>query len=59
MLLDWFLHGKFFLDDEEEAPVEMLLLGALKEVSYAGLRGQIEEALVAAQRERFFKQEKP
>lgn len=48
VLLNWYTHGKFFfhVTDEEEAPVEPMLLQALKDVRDEQLRREIEEALV-------------
>ena len=52
VLLDWYTHGKFWIDSsgEEELPVETLLLDALKTVADPELRGRIEEGLTARQR---------
>jgi hypothetical protein len=51
VLLDWYTHGKFWFQvGEEDVSVEALLLDALKMVADSGLRGRIEEALVAHQR---------
>jgi hypothetical protein len=56
VLLDWYLHRKFWLtlrtsgDEDEDVPVETLLLDALKVVVDPDLRGRIEEALIAFQR---------
>lgn len=56
VLLDWYTHGKYWfstVDDDDDAPVEPLLLEALKVVTDAGLRLRIENALVANQRRRY------
>jgi hypothetical protein len=52
VLLDWYTHGKFWIDGpgEEEVSVETLLLDALKTASDPELRGQIEDALRLRQR---------
>jgi hypothetical protein len=52
VLLDWYTHGKFWVDGpgEDDLSVETLLLDALKTVADQELRGQIEEALMARQR---------
>jgi len=52
VLLDWYTHGKYWVDGPGEADlsVETLLLDALKTVADHELRGQIEEALTARQR---------
>jgi hypothetical protein len=56
VLLDWFLHDKYWLtlrssgDNDEDVPVETLLLDALKVVVDPDLRGRIEEELIAFQR---------
>ena len=56
VLLDWYMHDKYWLtlrssdDEDEEVPVETLLLDALKVVVDPDLRGRIEEALIAFQR---------
>jgi hypothetical protein len=49
VLLNWCTHGRFFfyVSEEDEAPVEPLLLEALKDVKDPQLRREIEEALVA------------
>lgn len=53
VLLDWYTHGKLWVHGlgEDEVSVETLLLEALKTVVDADLRRQIEEALIARQRE--------
>jgi hypothetical protein len=58
VLLDWYTHGKLWIDslDGEEVSVETLLLDALKTVVDADLRRQIEEALVVRQREKHLKE---
>jgi hypothetical protein len=55
VLLDWYTHDKFWIvgSGEEEVSVETLLLDALKTISYAELRGQIEEALTTRQRKMY------
>jgi hypothetical protein len=52
VLLDWYTHGKFWIDssDGEEVSVETLLLDALKTVVDADLRRQIQEALIVRER---------
>ena len=56
VLLDWYMHDKYWLtlrssdDEDEEVPVETLLLDALKVVVDPDLRGRIEESLIAFQR---------
>jgi hypothetical protein len=52
VLLDWYMHGKFWIDSsgDEELSIETLLLDALKTVADPELRGQIEEALTTRQR---------
>lgn len=52
VLLDWYLHGKFWLNpsDDNEVSVESLLLEGLKIVVDVDLRRQIEEALIAHHR---------
>ncbi|MFB0522315.1 MAG: hypothetical protein ACETV1_00965, partial [Candidatus Bathyarchaeia archaeon] len=47
VLLNWYAHGERWMDvtDEDEAPIEPMLLSALKEVSDPELRKEIEEAL--------------
>ena len=53
VLLDWYTHGKYwFPGGDDQAPVEPLLLDALKLVADAELRGRIEEALMSEQRRR-------
>ena len=57
VLLDWFIHGKFWLDVAgDDVSVESLLLEALKLVADVELRRRIEEALIAKQREIYLKQ---
>jgi hypothetical protein len=57
VLLDWFLHGKYWLtlrssgDKDDDVPVETLLLDALKVVVNLGIRKRIEDALIAFQRQ--------
>ncbi len=54
VLLDWYTHEKFWFPVMgDEAPVEPLLLDALKVVTDPELRRRIEEALVAQQRRRY------
>jgi hypothetical protein len=57
VLLDWFEHGKYFVYGEggDNVSIEWLLLNALKLVVDSELRRQIEEALIASQRQRFEK----
>jgi hypothetical protein len=57
VLLDWYTHGMFWLDvsDEEQVPVEKMLLDALKTVADPELRGRIEEALISQQRKIYMK----
>jgi hypothetical protein len=52
VLLDWYTHGKRFFHavGEDAAPVEGLLLEALKAVTDSELRQRIEEALIGTQR---------
>jgi hypothetical protein len=52
VLLDWYMHGKFWVrgSEVEELSVETLLLDALKTVADPELRGRIEDALMARQR---------
>lgn len=47
VLLEWYRKGKFwmYVTDEDEAPVEPMLLEALKQVEDPELRREIEEAL--------------
>jgi len=47
VLLNWHRNGKLWMDvtDEDEAPIEPMLLSALKEVSDPQLRQEIEEEL--------------
>jgi len=47
VLLNWYAHGQRWLHvtDEDQAPIEPMLLSALKEVSDPELRREIEEAL--------------
>jgi len=47
VLLNWYAHGErwMYITDEDEAPIEPMLLSALKEVSDPELRKEIEEAL--------------
>jgi hypothetical protein len=48
VLLDWYTHGKFWMNvQDEETSVEGMLLDALKLVTDADLRRRIEEALIA------------
>ena len=54
VLLDWYTHGKFWFHvqgEEDDVPVEGLLLDSLKVVADSDLRKRIEEALVARNRE--------
>ena len=54
VLLDWYTHGKFWFPvqgEEDDVPVEALLLDSLKVVADADLRKRIEETLVARNRE--------
>ncbi|MGD0406214.1 MAG: hypothetical protein ABSB10_06130 [Candidatus Bathyarchaeia archaeon] len=57
VLLDWYTHEKFWfhVEGDEDTSVEGLLLNALKLVVDSELRRQIEEALIASQRQRFEK----
>jgi len=57
VLLDWYTHEKFWFHfgGDEDTSVEGLLLEALKLVADSELRRQIEEALIAGQRQRFEK----
>jgi hypothetical protein len=51
VLLDWFLHDKFWIDDgKDDVSVELLLLDCLKTVSDKNLQTQIKEALIDRQR---------
>jgi hypothetical protein len=52
VLLNWYMKGKYFFHapGNDEAPVESLLLEALKTVTDPELREQIEKALIAAKR---------
>ena len=52
VLLDWYVHHKFWLSTggEEDISVENLLLDALKVVADPDLREQIETALIDRQR---------
>ena len=53
VLLDWYTHGKFWTNvQDEDVSVEGMLLDALKLVSDADLRLRIEEALIDNQRSR-------
>jgi len=47
VLLNWYRNGKMWIDvtDEDEAPIEPMLLSALKEVADPQLRQAIEEEL--------------
>jgi hypothetical protein len=46
VLLDWYTHGKFWINvSDDEVSVESLLLEALKTVADSDLRRRIEEAL--------------
>jgi len=47
VLLNWYTHGERWMHvtDEDQAPIEPMLLSALKEVSDPELRKEIEEAL--------------
>ena len=60
VLLDWYTHEKYYFDagGENEAPVEGLLLEALKAVTDSELRRRIEEALIARQRQRYLEKRK-
>jgi len=55
VLLDWYTHEKFWfhVEGDEDTSVEGLLLEALKLVADPQLRRQIEEALIANQRNRY------
>ena len=54
VLLDWYMHGKFYFQvGDRETSVESLLLEALRVVADPELRRRIEEALVAQQRRHF------
>jgi hypothetical protein len=56
VLLDWYTHGKFWIEiSEHDVSVESLLLDALKMVADADLRQRIEEALTAHQRSVYIK----
>ena len=53
VLLDWYTHGKFWTNvQDEELSVEGMLLDALKLVTDVDLRRRIEEALIDNQRSR-------
>jgi len=60
VLLDWYTHGKRYFNaaGQDQASVEGLLLEALKVVADSELRQQIEEALIATQRERYLEKKK-
>jgi len=47
VLLNWYKNGTWWINvtDEDEAPIEPMLLSALKEVPEPGLRKEIEDAL--------------
>jgi len=47
VLLNWYKNGTWWINvtDEDEAPIEPMLLSALKEVPDPGLRKEIEDAL--------------
>lgn len=51
VLLNWYRNGKLWMDvtDEDEAPIEPMLLEALKHVMDPELRREIEEALAKTQ----------
>jgi len=51
VLLDWYTHGKFWIEvSGQDVSVGTLLLDALKIVPNVDLRQRIEEALIAHQR---------
>jgi hypothetical protein len=54
VLLNWYANGRkwIYVTEEEQTPVEPMLLHALKEVSDPQLRRQIEEALVIKPRKK-------
>jgi hypothetical protein len=54
VLLNWYANGRRWISvtDEDEAPVEPMLLHALKDVSDPQLRRQIEEALMIKPRKK-------
>ena len=56
VLLSWYKQGKYYFHalGEDEAPVEGLLLEALKTVTDSELRRQIQEALMAKQQSQRF-----
>ena len=47
VLLEWYMNGKLWMDvtDEDEAPIEPMLLEALKRVTDCKLRQEIEKIL--------------
>ena len=56
VLLDWYTHGKFWIEiSEHGVSVESLLLDDLKTVADSDLRQRIEEALIAHQRSVYIK----
>jgi len=56
VLLDWYTHEKFWCSvGDDEFSVESLLLDSLKVVVDPDLRKQVEETLIAHQREIYFK----
>ena len=54
VLLDWYRNGKLWVDvtDEDEAPIEPMLLEVLKHVMDPKLRREIKEALTKTQEKR-------
>jgi hypothetical protein len=54
VLLNWYANGRGWISvtDEEEAPIEPMLLHALKDVSDPQLRRQIEQALMIKPRKK-------
>jgi hypothetical protein len=60
VLLDWFVHGKFWFSTsgEEDVSVEGMLLDALKVVADPDLRQKIENALIDNQRKRELRSQK-
>jgi hypothetical protein len=54
VLLEWYRSGKKWIDvtDEDEAPVEPMLLEALRNVADPQLRREIEEALTKKEKEK-------
>ena len=54
VLLEWYRDGKLwmYITDEDEAPIEPMLLEALKRVTDCKLRQEIEEKLIRNTREK-------